>query len=171
MNKAIGSRINLNDLSNPKIKEFNEILDEVIDHQKVQELKNYPQHFNTSRFQHSLNVAYYTFLICEKFNWNTKEATKAAMLHDLFLYDYRDVKYDEWHPAAHPKNALVNSMQVTDITPLMEDAIVKHMWPMTLKFPAYKESWVITSMDKYCATLEVFSSLFRRRRKHLSYSN
>ena len=60
---------------------------------------------------------------------------KVAMLDDLFLYDYRDVKYDGWHPAAHPKNALVNSMQVTDITPLMENAIVKHMCADDFKIP------------------------------------
>ena len=32
--------------------------------------------------------------------------------------------------------------------------ILKHMWPVTPKFPRYKESFLITYVDKYFACVE-----------------
>jgi len=29
------------------------------------------------------------------------------------------------------------------------------MWPVTIRFPRYAESYIITLVDKYCATMEV----------------
>ena len=165
MEKAIYSRLDLNDITNPKIREFNEILSDLLTMNEVQQLDEFSQHLNTTRLQHSLNVAYYTFLICRKFNWHSKEATRAALLHDLFHYDWREKTHEGWHPALHPRVALENARKIADVTPLMADCIVKHMWPMTLKAPRYKEGWVITGMDKYCATLECIhqsSSIVRK---------
>lgn len=162
MKKVIGSRIDFSDINNTLIQEFHENIADLLEIEEVQQLKKYEQHMNTSRFQHSINVAYYTFLICRKFNWKTKEATRAALLHDLFLYDWRENKDLGWHPSVHPKQALLNSLRICDVTPLMEDCIVKHMWPMTLKAPRYKEGWVVSGMDKYCAILECVHQSTRR---------
>lgn len=162
MEKAIYSRVDISDVSNPKIKEFNDMICDLLQIDEVQLLKTFSQHMNTTRFQHSVNVAYYTFLLCRKFHLNTEEATRAALLHDLFLYDWRENKEEGWHPSTHPKKALENSKRLVEVTPLMEDCIVKHMWPMTLKAPRYKEGWVITGMDKYCATLECIQQSSRK---------
>ena len=35
------------------------------------------------------------------------------------------------------------------------DAILKHMWPLYLGMPKYKESYAVTLADKYAATLEI----------------
>ncbi len=40
-----------------------------------------------------------------------------------------------------------------------KDIIKKHMWPMTAVPPKYKESFIVTCVDKYCATIEFFKYL------------
>ncbi len=78
------------------------------------------------------------------------------MLHDLFLYDWR-VRQDNrkgLHAFTHPKTALENASKLFDLNAKETDIILKHMWPVTIRFPKYIESYVITFVDKYCALEE-----------------
>lgn len=70
-------------------KEFQEIIKELISNETVQEMKKYRQHYETSCFEHCYMAAYYCYLICKKYHLDYVSATRAAMLHDLFLYDWR----------------------------------------------------------------------------------
>ncbi len=36
-----------------------------------------------------------------------------------------------------------------------KDIIIKHMWPITIILPKYKESFIVGCADKFCATVEV----------------
>lgn len=67
MEKAILSRINLQRQDTHIAQEYFDTISDLIDTQEVQALKKCSQHMATSRFQHSLNVSYYSFLICRKF--------------------------------------------------------------------------------------------------------
>jgi uncharacterized protein len=40
-----------------------------------------------------------------------------------------------------------------------KDIIEKHMWPLTLRLPRYKESYVVLMVDKYCALTETLNLL------------
>ena len=57
--------------------------------------------------------------------------------------------------------ALKNSQERFEISAREADIIVKHMFPLTLRFPRYKESWLVTLVDKYLASKEVSVMLFR----------
>ena len=48
---------------------------------------------------------------------------------------------------------------ITDLTEKEQDIILKHMWPVTLILPKYKESFIITFVDKYCAIQETLDGL------------
>jgi uncharacterized protein len=50
--------------------------------------------------------------------------------------------------------AYSNASELTEITSLEKDMIEKHMWPLTRPKPSYKETYIITIIDKYCAVLE-----------------
>ena len=39
-----------------------------------------------------------------------------------------------------------------NLSAIEEDIILKHMWPLTLRIPKYKESFLIMFLDKYVAT-------------------
>ena len=69
--------------------EFQQIIKPLISNSTVQEMKKYKQHYETSCFEHCYCAAYYCYLICKKYHLDYKSATRAAMLHDLFLYDWR----------------------------------------------------------------------------------
>jgi uncharacterized protein len=64
------------------------------------------------------------------------------------------MKGDPSHSRHHSAIALKNAKGITEVNAIEEDMIAKHMWPMTLKLPKYRETYVITVIDKYCAVLE-----------------
>ena len=170
-NSVVFSKVDLEDFTNIYVQEFNECIEDLIDNEKVQQLDSFHQHFNTSRLQHSLNVSYYSFLLCKAFKLDYRSAARAGLLHDLFLYDWRVNKQEEGnHAKAHPIVALRNAKEVAKLTLVEEDAILRHMWPLTLKRPKYKESYMVTVADKYCATAEMIVGavkIFRSQLKQI----
>ena len=107
-----------------------------------------------------MQVAYYTYIACKKMRLDYVSATRAAMVHDLFLYDwrkkYRNVDLPGLHAFVHPKIALKNASKLFDLNDIEKDVISKHMWPVTFGFPKYMESYIVTIMDKYSACLETY---------------
>lgn len=55
--------------------------------------------------------------------------------------------------------ALRNALDIFELNDMEKDIIKKHMWPMTAVPPKYKESFIVTCVDKYCATIEFFKYL------------
>lgn len=153
--------------------EFFNIIKPIILNEKVQEMKNYRQHCDTSCFTHCLHVAYYSYVICKKLGLDYVSVSRAAMLHDLFLYDwrlgYRDEEFYGFHAFAHPKIALRNSLELFDLNNKEQDIIIKHMWPITITFPKYTESYIVTFMDKFSALRESYFFFQSRLKKKSIY--
>ena len=158
-----------------KNEEFQEIIKELIDNETVQKMKNYRQHYETTCFDHCYTAAYYCFLICKKYHLDYKSATRAAMLHDLFLYDWRIRQPDRkgFHAFTHGKKACENACKLFDLNEKEKDIIIKHMWPVTIRFPKSIEGFVLTVVDKYCALSESFdifqSRLFMKQSFRYAY--
>ena len=132
---------------------------DILEHADVQALKQFRHHHYTTRFQHSLNVSYYNYLLCRFFHWDAVSAARAGLLHDLYFYETAD--YDrsdspdqKSHSAHHPEVAMQNAAVRFALNPRERDMIEKHMWPLTHRMPHYKESYAITFVDKYAAMLE-----------------
>ena len=140
--------------------EFFNIINDIISNETVQKMKNYRQHCNTSCYTHCLHVAYYSYIIAKKLNLDYCSTARAAMLHDLFLYDwrknYRDVELPGLHAFVHPEIALKNSLENFSLNKKEIDIILKHMWPVTFKIPKYKESFIVSFVDKCFAVEESF---------------
>ena len=105
MEKAILSRINLQRQDTHIAQEYFDTISDLIDTQEVQALKKCSQHMATSRFQHSLNVSYYSFIICRKFGLDAYSAARAGLLHDLYYYDWKtdeDRPLEGNHAMIHP---------------------------------------------------------------------
>lgn len=145
--------------------EFQNIINEIIMNEVVQQMKNFKQHYSTTRFDHCYSTAFYCYLICKKFHLDYISATRAAMLHDFFLYDWR-IRGNRkgLHAFTHGKVACANACTLFNLNDKEKDIILKHMWPVTIKFPKYRESFILTFVDKYCATIEFFEYL-----KHLKF--
>ncbi|WP_311876528.1 HD domain-containing protein [Vagococcus carniphilus] len=143
--------------------EYLELVEDLIYTEDVQSLSAFKQHRYSNRLEHSINVSYRSFLLAKKWNGNLRATARAGLLHDLFHYDWRTEKQAEGsHAYAHPRVALSNAKKLTEISELEEDIIVKHMFGATVAPPKYKESYIVTLVDKYCACEEVVVPFYKR---------
>lgn len=153
--------------------EFYTLVQDLISNETVQKMKQYRQHYDTSTYEHCFYVAYLSYKICKKLGLDYTSAARAGMLHDLFLYDWRNsrklLKLDGFHAFVHPKIALENASKLFTLTKKEQDIIVKHMWPLTLRFPRYPESYIVTLVDKYSAIHESFVFYHRFLRSNRIY--
>ena len=162
------------DLTQPT--EFKLLVEDLISNETVQEMKQYRQHYDTSTFEHCLYVSYISYKICKKLKLDYKAAARAGMLHDLFLYDWRNSKkllnLERSHAFIHPKIALENASKLFELTKKEKDIIKKHMWPVTIAFPRYPESFIVTFVDKYSAIQEsfVFYNSWLTKKKFYKYA-
>lgn len=134
-------------------------LTELETHTRLDHLKNYIQHGDTSCYMHSLAVAYVSFFIVRKLHLHCHFTSLliGALLHDYFLYDWHDRnKSVRWHGFRHPGIALKNAVQDWRLDTLEADIIKHHMFPLTPVPPTHRESIVVCIADKLCSTYEFF---------------
>lgn len=145
-----------------------DIVADLLASEQVQALKNYEHHHATTRLEHCLTVSYRSYRIAKALGWQAKAVARAGLLHDLFYHDWRVTKFEEGsHAYAHPYIAYQKALEITDLSDLEKDIIVKHMWLSTIAFPEYKESYLVSFVDKYSAVLEYFTGLKGRLKRKL----
>lgn len=145
--------------------DFEKVIGEVIANDEVRKMKKFNHHSHTSCFRHSMHVSYYNYKICKFLGLDAVSCAKAGMLHDLFLYDWHDKKIrlgDSLHGFEHPYIALRNAKKNFKLNKMEEDIIEKHMFPLTPRFPKYKETVVIILTDKFCSVCEVMDRFFKK---------
>ena len=108
----------------------------------VRQLSLYHQHnAMTTRLDHCIAVAYFSFLICRRLGWDYRAAARGGLLHDLYLDRWPGSESGalaRWrtHPAAAMHNA-----RVYGLTRKEEDIIVQH------KMFAYLNSLIWSAMN------------------------
>lgn len=147
--------------------EFNDIIEDIITNKEVLRMQEFRQHGNISCYEHSLRVAYYCYFLCKLLRLDYYSAARASVLHDFYLYDWHvKEKYHKWHGFIHGKIAYNNAKCYFVLNDMERDIIVNHMFPLSLGLPRYKETLVITFVDKWCAVnetlLAIYSALKRR---------
>ena len=152
--RARRARSHRNDMN----QEFYECIRDIMEHPVVLLMKKFPHHCDTDCYQNCMNVAYYNYQICKVLGLDARAAARAGMLHDLFLYDWREHAAktgDRFHGLTHPKVALRRAEKYFDLNDMEKDIILKHMWPLTIIPPKYFESYIICLTDKYCGACEI----------------
>ena len=142
--------------------EYKDTMTELLTHEKLKSLNNFSQHYKCTRLQHSIDVSYYSFYIAKLLKLDYISTAKAGLLHDLYYHEKTDFKENVKMLRHHPKEALKNAMEICDLNDMERDIIKRHMWLITLRQPKYKEGYIVTFVDKYCAAKEIFSSIFSR---------
>lgn len=137
-------------------KDFINLINDLMTHPKVIEMGHYRHHGHIDCLSHSVHVSYFAYKLGLKLHLNTKALARGGFLHDFYLYDWH-IKGDRkgFHGFTHPNVAFKNASKYFNLTSIEEDIIKSHMWPMTLKLPKYKESFLVMLVDKYCATIEL----------------
>lgn len=129
------------------------------------ETKEYTQHGGISVYQHCINVAYMSCKIADKYNLDVNYVSliRGALLHDYFLYDWHEKNpIHSPHGFKHPRLALDNAKRDCSLTPMEENIILRHMFPLTPATPAYLESWLVSFADKICASSEMYHNYKNR---------
>lgn len=134
------------------------LINDLIGNEEVQKLEEITHHHHTNRLTHSLFVSYVSYRIAKKFKCNERAVARAGLLHDFFHEGREEIAAMEAgsHNFVHPKIAVKNAEKITELSQLERDIILKHMFLCTrCTLPKYKESLIVTCVDKYCAISEV----------------
>lgn len=149
---------------------FLELVSDIYYSPEVQSLKEFEQHLEIDRLQHITTVAYLSYKISKRFFLDYSAAARAAVMHDLVYYDWRDGVTGKWHRLhgyKHPNLACLNAKELCPSLTEKEDNIIRrHMWPLTPLPPKHFEGFVVTFCDKYCAAIEVFYSVNKKFREN-----
>lgn len=146
----------------PHAEEFFRCLSPLLTSKEVNAMRQWRHHFSVTCYEHSLFVAYMAYRIAQFFGWDCREAARAGLLHDLYLYDPADASA---HPGNqcldHPVFALRNAKALCpDLTDREANAIVSHMFPLAVHLPRSSIAIAVNLADKLCATIEV-AQLYR----------
>ena len=166
MNKLYRAYLTAYDLNDRNDDGFLQTVAGIYDSPEVQSLKQYEQHLEIDRLQHITSVSFLSYKISKKLGLDYCAAARAATMHDLFYYDWRDGETGRWHKLhgyKHPKYAALNAKELYPALSRKErDIITHHMWPLTFSLPNSREGFIVSLSDKYCATRELFYSLSKR---------
>lgn len=161
---------------NPLFDDWLIYVEDILLSDEFQKRKLFPHHHNLSVWDHSILVSFKAFLAAKYFNADARICAIAGLLHDFYtqawlysddLAKLEDGKYlkdygvrkplFKMHGFTHGADAASNYVKYF---PELEhkkitDAIKKHMFPLTLGIPKYRESFIITTIDKLNSVREM----------------
>lgn len=124
----------------------------------MQSERNYIQHGTITCYEHSVSVAYVSLWLAQRLGVRVDQRSliRGALLHDYFLYDWHKAEdAGKWHGFRHAQKALDNAQKEFQLNPVEQDVIRKHMFPLNVKLPRYRESFLVSCADKICTLCEV----------------
>lgn len=135
-------------------KEYYEIVKPILESEEFLKRKEYPHHYNESVYEHTLRVSYDCYKIGKKRNLDYKALAIAGLLHDFYekpwQSDFEHKPFLQKHGFTHAENARKNALKFFPelMNEKIESMISTHMFPLNKKIPKYKESWILTLVDK-----------------------
>lgn len=133
--------------------EYLEAVRDILANEKVKSMALIPHH-DASILQHSLTVSQAAFVVAERYGLDARSVARGALLHDFFLYDWRKTKVKH-HATGHAKTALRNARANFSLNEIEADIILTHMWPLSKRFYRYRESFIVSVMDKLVSAKEM----------------
>lgn len=132
-------------------------ISQIIEKSRLKETNQFIHHGHTTILEHNMAVARKAYRIAKglKLKVSEKELIFGAMLHDYYFYDWHEKDAGHHlHGYYHPGISLKNAIKEMELTNIEKDIIKKHMFPLTLSPPKYKESVIVCLADKICALEE-----------------
>jgi uncharacterized protein len=133
------------------------LVEDILTHDEFLKLKMFRHHTNHI-YDHASRVSYLSYRISKALGLDYIAAARGGLLHDFFLYDWRERKASDdkrsSHGKEHPFIALENAKTYFSVDEREQDIITKHMFPKTLALPRYPESVVVSISDKLSAIYE-----------------
>lgn len=147
--------------------EYYEIVNEILNHEEFIKRKNYMHHGKISVYDHSLKVSIMAYKISKKLKiGDYKKAAIGGLLHDFYYKPWQNNKNKKplfkKHGFTHAKEALENSKKYFPnyIDEKTSNIILRHMFPLNIMPPKYKESWIVTIADKIVSIEAIKEPIF-----------
>lgn len=138
-----------------KMDEYYEIVKDILNNEEFIKRKTYRHHGNITVYDHCLRVSIMAYRISKKLKLGDyKEAAIGGLLHDFYYKPWQENKekkpFFKKHGFVHASEALENSkIYFPDyIDEKTENIILRHMFPLNIIPPKYKESWIVSISDK-----------------------
>lgn len=151
-------------MTETQIEHFYIMIQNIIESDEFVKMSFVQHHIKTSMYDHCLKVAYLCYKHHHRFHCHMElyELVRAALLHDYFLYDR--INKDPGsninrfvHAFKHANIALNNAIEdYPDLTSAEQNAIKRHMFPLTVVPPTTKCGWLICYYDKIAAVGDYF---------------
>lgn len=137
------------------MKTFDNLTDDIISNKDFNKLRK-ELHHGITRYDHSYRVARWTYKICKFLKMNNIDTTtRAALLHDFYIDKDLEGNSSPKKLSIHPNVALDNALKYYDLDNIGQDIIKSHMFPCNLNIPKYKESWLVSGVDKIVGAYEM----------------
>lgn len=150
--------MNSNDLT---IREMCRLGRDVLENRDMQALRTFPQHGTVLRYEHCLAVCYIALRLADKWRVRVdrRSMVRGALLHDFFMYNWNDpASMRPLHGFTHAREALCNAQKQFELNEIERDVIKKHMFPLNIALPRYRETALVSAADKISAVMELLHS-------------
>ena len=147
-----------------KQEEYYEIVKLILEHPEFKKRKTYTHHGKITVYQHSLAVSKTAYRIAKLTKQDYKAAAISGLLHDFYYEPWQvkkenngeKKKFFEKHGFVHAREAMENSKKYFPeyMDKKIENAILRHMFPLNKIPPKYVVGWIVTIADK-CVSCEI----------------
>lgn len=137
---------------------YGDIVKDIINDDKFRKLDDI-KHHGGSRLDHVKKVSYYSFKISEKLKLDSSAVARAGLLHDYFLEPNTGIRKRTVSFFRHPKNSLTTAKTQFDLSKKEENIIKSHMFPVSIYIPRYRESVLVSLVDKAVASKDFIRCL------------
>lgn len=135
--------------------EFASVVAPLLGHRDVLSMHRFRHHDRTA-LTHSLGVSRMAYRMARRLRLDARSVARGGLLHDFFLYDRREGKNPK-HATRHARVALENARARFSLNAVEEDIILAHMWPVGKPFYRYRESMLVSLVDKIVSIKEVLA--------------
>ena len=160
---------------------FAQMTEDIVCHPMFLQLCHCAHHGGeNSLYMHSMDTAWCVYRLARRFGLKderVRAATRAALLHDFFGYDWHSEEYRQlqrgyrgWqrlrnmHAFAHGARAAKRADQIFHLDARQRAAITSHMFPLA-PLPRNSEAWLLTLADKVVAAREVSAAVWYHMRR------
>ncbi len=152
-------------ITNP---EYLDIVKPILDHPEMQKRKTFVHHESCSVYDHCLSVSIISYCWAKILGWDYRSAAIGGLLHDFYDEPWQNEmhevtqhckKFREKHGFVHARKAAANARKFFPdyVDEKVDNIIRRHMFPLNITPPKYKESWLVSTADKY-SSLDVLKT-------------
>ena len=157
-------------LSPEQKEKLESIYQSFLNDEKILRMKNFKMHRGSNCYEHTFKVvkrSMHHVEISKKKNIDPEIVLLGAILHDYYLYDWReDRSKRKRHGHNHTQVAMENASRDFNISLEVKKVIGSHMWPINIKnYPKSREAKIVSINDKITALCESLTSV-RYKNKH-----